>query len=451
MFDAVIRILLLWILTLFLLIGESLPPYKIYFEGQKGLSQEKLQEALGVKTKSFFEFWKDDTAYLDSELKPTLGESLKSFYASEGFYDASFGIDETNTTLRVTIKENQPIRIRDIDIDINISSDYNLKKLIKFKKNQIFVAQKFVSIKEAIKNRLMKEGYCSYDLDTKAYVDLEKHRVDLRYLLKKGGVCTFGKVTTSGLETIDDKVVLSRVRAVEGERFNQELVKETSTALYGLNAFDSVLVDVNRKIYNVIPVDIKFVEKQKPYHTESGVGYDTYVGKRIHAEITRFNFWGEAQKLKFRASWSQREQEVSLNFFKPVLVKFFGYPIDFGAEWGYSNLEFDGFQEEKSYLKAYTEYNNAQLKLRAGVVREDITIFGVDNLKNGQILEQAINEGVFALYYPYVQFSYDARDSKLNPKNGYYLDAYSEFGLSDEEDNTAYLKMLFEGRLIHTV
>ncbi len=139
------------------------------------------------------------------------------------------------------------------------------------KKDDIFRAETFISIKNKIIEQLLKDGYCSYDLDTKAYVDLDKHTVDLRYMLQKGGVCTFGKLTTRGLETIDEDVIQSRVRAKEGKKFSTELIQRTSNNLYGLNAFDSVVINVDRKFYNVVPVDITFTEMEKPYQFGSRV------------------------------------------------------------------------------------------------------------------------------------------------------------------------------------
>lgn len=90
------------------------------------------------------------------------------------------------------------------------------------------------------------------------------------------------------------------------------------------------------------------------------------------------------------------------------------------------------------------------MRLRTGIALENIVIDALDNLKPGEELEQAVTEGTFNLLYPYVDFIYDARDSKLNPKYGYYLSAYAEFGLSKDEEESAYYKTLYEGRIIHT-
>ena len=423
-----------------------LPTHEIHFTGQKHFDEVDIQDALGITTPSFFQFWKDDTPRIKDKLLPTLEPSLKSFYESEGFYDANFTIKETNTTVYVTISENQPVKIR----DINISSDYNIFDLVTFKKDDIFRAKDFVSIKSKIIQQLLNDGHCSYDLDSKAYVDLDLHTVDVHYILQKGGECTFGKLTTTGLKTIDEDVVKSRVRTREGERFNPELVQDTSNSLYGLNSFDSVLINVDRKFYNVVPVDIKFEEIEKPYHLETGAGYDTYVGARVHGEIIRNNFLGNAQQISLKAAWSKKEQLLVLSYFKPAFLNLYGHYIDLGGSAGYSNLEFDGFQEEKTFARGYLRYELGRLRLRTGIALENIVIDALDNLKPGEELEQAVTEGTFNLLYPYVDFIYDARDSKLNPKYGYYLSAYAEFGLSKDEEESAYYKTLYEGRIIHT-
>ncbi len=423
-----------------------LPTHEIYFTGQKHFEESDLQDALGVDTPSFFQFWKDDTPRIKDKLLSSLAPSIKSFYDSEGFYDANFTIRETNTTIFVSISENEPVRVR----DINISSDYNISSLITMQKGDIFRAERFISIKSNIIAKLLKDGHCSYDLDSKAYVDLDLHTVDLNYRLHKGGVCTFGKLTTSGLKTIDENVVQSRVKAKEGVRYSTELIQDTSNKLYGLNAFDSVLIDVDRKFYNVVPVDITFTEMEKPYQLEAGAGYDTYVGMRVLGEITKHNFMDNAQSITFKASWSQREQMVMLSYFKPAFINIFDYNGDLGGRLGYSNLEFEGFREEKTFVRGYLEYQEKRITLRAGVALENIIISEFDNLDPGDELSRAVNEGTFPLLYPFVDFIYDARDSKLNPKYGYYLSAYGEFGLSYDEEASVYLKTLFEGRIIHT-
>lgn len=424
----------------------DLSTHVIHIEGQRHFDVDAIHDVLSVDTRSFFAFWRDDIPSIKSKLLPTLKKTLESFYNSEGFYDAKFETEETNATVNIEIKENTPVKVTKIET----LSDFNISVLITFKKGKIFRAKEFTQIKSNIIEALLNEGYCSYDLDTKAYVDLEKHSSKLVYKLKKGGICTFGEPNIKGLESIDEEVIISRIRAKKGKRFDPRMVQQTYVDIFTLDSFDSVQVNVDRKFYNVVPIDITLREIEKGYHFRGGAGYDTFTGAGVHASIVKRNFLGNAQKIGLRLLWSQREQLAIVDYFKPALFFLFDYGIDFGTELGYSNLEFVGFQEEKKFARFYLEHNEGRLRLRSGLALENISIGAIDNIRRNEILLQAINEGDFVLFYPYLDAVYDARDDKLNPKYGYYLAAYLEYGMSSEAEASAYTKTLLEARYIHT-
>jgi len=424
----------------------KLSTHIIYIEGQKQFETEKLYDVLNVDTRSFFAFWKEDIPRIKDKLIPTLVSTLESFYDSEGFYDARFQLRETNTTVNINIVENRPVKINKIDI----KSDFPIKDFVTLKKGNIFRAKEFVEIKSNMIEALLNKGYCSYDLDSKAYIDVKKYSVSVVYKLKKGDICTFGETKLKGLKSIDPDIIKTRVVAKKGERYDPKKIKESYARVFGLDAFDSIIVSTDRKFYNEVPVDITLAELSKPYHYEIGAGYDTFVGARIHGMISKRNFLGNAQKITLRTSWSQKEQLITLDYFKPVLFTFFDYGVDFGANIGYSNLEYVGFKEKKSFAKVYLESIEDRLTLRAGFAVENIDISLLDNFKKNQNLAQAVKEGNFLLFYPYFNAIYDARDSKLNPKYGYYLSAYLEYGLPYSDSASTYVKTLLEGRLIHT-
>jgi len=422
----------------------ELPTHIIHFTGEKAFSQSDLLDAVSAEHKSFYQFWKDDTATIKDKLLPTLSETLRQYFDSEGYYDATFKITQTKKDVIVKIQENKPIRIN----DINISSDYNISGLITFHKGEVFRTEDFIKVKSNIVNELLKEGYCSYNLNSKAYVNLDTHKADLKFVLEKGGICTFGNVTVYGTRTINNDIVKSRVRAKKGERFNLELVKDTYDSLYGLQAFDSVLVNVDRKFYNVVPVDITVSEMKKPYHFEVGAGYDSYVGARVHTKIIKHNFYGNAQQLQLDLSWSQLEQVAVLSFFKPVVWEPHGFYLDLGAKGGYSNLGYDGYYEKKLFFRTYLNHVAERFDIKLGVALEAIDITQRDD---GQPLLPDYAYNLFLLTYPYLDIVYDARDSKLNPKYGYYFRGYAEWGIPTDSETSDYQKYLLEARGIYTV
>jgi len=421
-----------------------LPTHEVFIEGEEVFSESDILDAISAEHKSFYQFWKDDNATIKDKLLPTLPQALQNYFDSEGYYDAKFKIKETKSTVKITIIENEPVLVN----DINISSDFDITPYIEQKKGDIFKAKKFIASKGDIIEALLKDGYCSYELDTKAYVDLDKRTVDLRYIVKKGGVCTFGNVTIKGLKTIDPEIVKSRVRAKTGERFSTELVQNTSTAIYSLQSFDSVLIGVDRKFYNVVPVDIRVKEMEKPYHFEGGAGFDTYVGPRVHATAIKHNFMGNAQQLSLKLAWSKLEQLAILDFYRPVLFTVGDFDVDIGASLGYQSLDFEGFHEAKAFTRVYLKHESERFKLITGMAYEAITISRLED--NVTILPpDAYN--TFLLAYPYIDISYDGRDSKLNPKYGYYLGAYLETGIPTDDQSSLYLKAQIEARAIYTV
>lgn len=425
----------------------KLPSHKIKINGYKHFDLSTIQDALDVSRTSKLKFWADENPEITDKLIPTLEETLKSFYDSEGFYDATFNIEQNKTNVQVDIVEHTPVMVS----DINISSDFDISSSILTQKDTIFRAKDFIESKKNIIKSLLDAGHCSYDLDAKAYVDLDKHLADVKYVLKKGGICTFGETYIKGLKDIDEKVVRTRVRAKKGERYNPKKLKETYNSIYGLNSFDMVQISVERKFFNVVPIDITLKEVHDAYHFEAGVGYDTYIGPRVHTSLVKKNFMGDAQKTGIKLSWSKKEQVAIGEYFKPALfIAFDTYGIDFGTEFGYSNLEYSGFQEEKGFGKFYLAYNVGNLALKAGLALENIDITLADNLKENEVLQQAINDGTFLLFYPYVDIVYDARDDKLNPRYGYYLASSLEYGVDYKPNATSYIRAFAEARLIHT-
>jgi len=419
---------------------HEIPSHEIHFKGQKYITKKKLQNAMGVETKSMFAFWKEDKPTIIDRLLPTLERSLQNFYASEGFYNAEFSIETTKTDVVVNIDENEPVKVQ----DINIKSDYDISDLITFKKGQIFRSKEFISIKKNIINDLMKEGYCSYDLDSKAYVDKDSDTVNIDFELKKGEVCTFGALSIKGLETIDDSVIISRVRAKEGEPFSTKQIEETYDALYKLNAFDHIAVKHDRKFYDVVPIEVVGSEVKRPWYFNAGVDYTNSNGFRLSTEVKRTNFFGNAKNISLDLTYSRIEKGVELSYFVPALFKVSDYYFDFLSKIGYSKFEYEGFEEEKSYIAASLDYNDEKWNINAGLAIENIDI-----LPRTSLSSQIVEAGKFSPVYPFLNFNYDVRDSKIYPKNGYYIGGSMEYGLPYAGEN-AYLKYSLEGEIIYS-
>jgi outer membrane translocation and assembly module TamA len=295
---------------------------------------------------------------------------------------------------------------------------------------------------------MLKQGYCAYKLNNKAYVDLDNYSVDLIYTLQKGDICVFGKISVEGLTNIDSDIVLSRINISNGENFNIDKIKESYNKLYGLDAFSSISIDYNQND-NIVPLDIFFVQKEKTSNYKIGFGYDSNLGSKASLKWWKDNFMGDAQKLSFSVKLAKDIYEIKNTFYHPILYKIYENDFDFTNSLGYKVEKYNNYLKAKTlYEKFKFGYSNKYFDFYTG--------FGLENIdlsleKDDILVKEALDEINSFIIYPYLQAIYDKRDSKLNPKNGYYLSALVEYGLPYNDNASSYTKIMAQGRYIKTL
>ena len=99
------------------------------------------------------------------------------------------------------------------------------------------------------------------------------------------------------------------------------------------------------------------------------------------------------------------------------------------------------YKQKRAYFDSHLDYNRKNWSAQAGLSIENLQIDLYEKLPY-------VIGGTFNLLYPYMRLTYDSRDSKLDPKNGVYLSAYSEYGLASNKGGVQYLKYLLEARAI---
>ncbi len=421
--------------------GAEVKTLPIEIRGLKHLDPDEVYEVLGVKVVPWYEFWADHTKRIPIELIGQIPDTLRGFLDSKGYYDATFTVKKSADKVVVIIDEKKPVTVA----DINVSSDFPIRDFITFHKGDPFETKRFTDIKSRIRSALLREGYCSYDLDTKAYVDLERRTVDLVYRLAKGGLCHFGNTTVvEKPEDLRDAVILSRMRYRPGDIYTTERINESYAALNELGMFGRTLIDTRIKYFNEVRPEVHAALKEKLHRYTVAAGYDSQVGFRIRGTYDQFDFLGDGRKLGLVAQYSSEEKELSASFYQPALLEWGDRYINFQARGGYREESFDDYDEKKFFTDARLNYIDGFWNIDLGLSLERIRI-----VLTGQTDE--VFPGNFNLSYGYLDVAYDRRDSKTDPRNGYYLAAYLEYGYSmGEEESNPYYKAILEGHYIHS-
>ncbi len=411
-------------------------------QGDGTFSQDELYEALGLKQPAWYEFWKEKRPKINPKLTTSLQESLENYYKAEGFYHAKVLKRENNNTIFFSVKKGLPARIKEIKSDLE--STYNT--LISYKRGDRFNANTFIDIKKNIKKKLLVNGYCNYNFDAKARVDIEKNIVYIHYHLQKNKPCTFGKITINVPSDIAPKVVQSRLNFQEGSLYSSKRINQSYSTISGLEAFDGIQISQKRES-DIIHVNIDLKRKVKRIRQEIGVGYETNLGPKGIFRWEERNFRGNAKKLSFDLKYSQKEKYVKNGYFAPAFLKVpyrDVYYLDLKNEFLYSEYEFENFDEIKyaDYLHLLKDYFLFSVDMGVGIEKIRIT-------KRGDACN--VSQGNFLLFFPFLNIIIDTRDSKINPKNGLYLSGYMESGLKYLASSTSYSKFIAEARIIKTI
>jgi translocation and assembly module TamA len=411
----------------------------VEFKNNKNFTDKELYEVLGLKTPSWYEFYKDKRAKTNIKLIESLQDILINYYKMEGFYHVNIQKDEDNTTVIYNISSGDGVYID--EVKSNLPKKYH--KLINQKKSDRFSATKFIDSKTNIKKELLLNSYCNYVLDAKALVDLEKNSVGLKYVLQKNSPCKFGDISIKLPENVDEEVVRSRLNFKKGSLYSSKKVRDAYSSISGLEAFNSIQIKQDKKS-ETINLNIDLKRKSKTIRQEIGVGYETNLGVKGIFKWEQRNFQGGARKISFDLKYSKKEQFIKNSFYWPAFTKapiFDDYYLDLKNDFIFSKYEYEKFDESKiaNHTHLLKDYHLFSVDFGLGLERIKIK-------KTGDICN--ISDGHFFLLYPFLNLMIDTRDSKINPKNGFYSSIYFESGMKFLASDASYSKLLVEARAI---
>ncbi len=412
--------------------------YTLEIEALKNLDKDDLAKAIGAKEEGFF----GSKLVISPEFIKVLPQAVKNFMQSHGFFNYKVEIQKKQKSVIVTIKEGKPIRISEIKID----SDFKIKKFIPFKKGDIFSSVAFLASKDDIIKALMEHGYCQYNLDTKAYIDLKHFSAKLKYFLRKKQLCHFGNIKLlKKPKDIKKAVILSRIKYQKGDVFSTKKIEQSYIALNKLNVFANINIVYNLdKNSSLVETSVSLSKRQKLKRYEIALGYDTEIGSRFKGYWEHRNILHNATKLSVSTEFSKRIKSLKSTFFVPAFLSYKGEYVDLYSTLGILKEHEKGFNRDSFFLDTYLAYNHKEWSFKFGLGIENLHI----NLKEKS---ENIIGGTFNMIYPYIEAVYDGRDSKLDPSKGLYGKIYWEYGLSSSKVGAVqYLKYLLEGRAIYS-
>lgn len=399
----------------------------IRFVGNKVMSDSDLRDVIKTKESAFYRFLTNDDIY-DPDRVTFDRELLRRFYLKEGYADvrvdsavAELTPDRSKFFLTFTIDEGPRYKFGDVDIAIGLRGldREQLMPKVEFQKgdwyNSDLVEQVSTKISEEVGNR----GYAFVDVRPRVTRNKETHTVDLTYEVNEGPRVFVERIDITGNVRTIDKVIRREMQLVEGDAFNAAKVRRSRQRIRDLDFFNKVEVTNvpgSAPDKSVVKVD---VEEKSTGSLSLGVGYATDQGPLLDIGLRERNLMGRGQTLAANTTIAGERTQVNLSFTEPY---FLDKELAAGVDVFHTRSE---LQDTRSYDIRETgaaarlgyqlsEYWRQNLKYsfrdrEISNIRE-----GASTLVRQQEGERYISEVSQIL-------SYDRRDSKILPNEGYLI------------------------------
>lgn len=290
-----------------------------------------------------------------------------------------------------------------------------------------------------IVRRLKEEGRPLAAVSGREVVaDHATRTLDVTLVLAAGPIAPYGETTVEGTETVDPEFTAMMAGLEPGRTYSPEEIEEARERLVDLGVFSSVGVREGDQLdaSGAIPIKVEVSERKHRYYgvgatisNTEGLGIEGYWGHR--------NLFGRAEKLRIEGSISRigdTSQFGKLNYNAAVM---FEKPGVLGpASKFYTNV--------RSVFEHPDAYDRFSIKAASGLeyqIAKNHTVSGELAVEWSKV-EDALNpEPVRHLLVSIpLQYVFDNRDNRLDPKRGYRALVYAE-PTYDFESGATFVKL----------
>lgn len=359
---------------------------------------------------------------------------LNNFLESEGYYQAkiqsSFDINNNQENFIVNITEAYlfgEVKILTQGVAKNKIIVPDIKNL-NAKTNQIAKTSNVLKDEELVEKWIEKNNCLfEYKIIHQAILNHITKRVNITYYVTYSMDASFGDITFSGSNTIDELYLTSLLPIKKGECFKRSELNSAKSALRKSNLIDKIEVKlpVSPDLDGLVPVEFSVTDKP-PHTVKFGASYSTDLGAGISAGWEHRNIMSHGESLYTSLSITEIERKFETDLVKPFFIR----------------------SDQKLKLSSYIskENNDAYRSTGLGIsgrVERDLGnkwLVGVGTKYNFEhVIDQDNDEKIMLISLP-IFASQDRRDNILDPQNGWTLNFINSPGFDTIDIKTSFVK-----------
>lgn len=406
---------------------------RINFVGNRSVSDSRLKEIVATREAAWYRPFSSSDTYEPERLNFDR-ELLRRYYLRQGYADvnvtgsaAELSPDRSGFFVTYTIDEGRRYRLGKIETTSalrNVTAD-QLRPTIDLSAGDWYDGEAVERASEAMSDRANALGAPFVEVTPRIVRNNSAGTVDITFEAKEGNRLYVERIDVTGNVRTQDRVIRREFRIAEGDAFNAALVRRSRQRIRDLGYFNDATISTTPGSAPDRVVLGANVSERATGEVSIGGGYSTDAGALADLGLRERNLLGTGIDARLNGVIAQRRSQLDLSVTDP---SFLDRNLAVGADVFYITrdlLSYSGYRERRYGFAVRAGYEfNEYLRQSWAYTLSNRNIYDVDPLASRYIQEQ---KGETLLSQIGQTLTYDRRDSRLDPRNGYLLRLGTDF------------------------
>ena len=411
----------------------------VTFVGNRVVSSDDLRARMATRRPGVLSFLNGSGVFRREDLERDLA-ILTGYYLDRGYATIKIGTpqltlsrDHKRMKVTIAIEEGPRFVFGAIEIkgDLIGSRAQNIA-LIRSRRGDTFSRAVVERDRKALETHYADLGYAHTNVSPKPQIDLAGRRITLAFEVVRGKRVYVERIHIRGNSKTRDKVIRREMRITEGELFSGTKLEQSRRQIAALGYFEDVAVSTRQGSSDEF-VDIDVEVRERPTGTfQIGAGYSSQESFIVQGQMTMENFLHRGQAVQAQLAISGMRRLFSVRIVEPYFLdthwiataELYNQSRGYGSfsrkatggalTWGYPITD---------RIRAFLTYRLEDVSISGG--SGGITSLGATakpiELDTANLFRGGWTSSVRGT------ISYDSRDNRLLPTDGYYATAFAEY------------------------
>jgi len=405
----------------------------INFIGNREFSDSTLRDEVTTVEASFWNFFTTADTY-DPDRLTFDRELLRRFYLNEGYADfrvvsvvAELTPDQQDFIVTFTVEEGPRYKFGKIGLETGLRNldPEVLRGEVTTEEGDWYDAGEVDKTIEVLTDAVGDLGYAFVDIRPRVQRDRENLTIDIVYDIQEGPKVYVERIDIEGNTRTLDRVIRREFRLVEGDAFNTSKLRRSRQRVQNLGFFKTVTVENepgSAPDRTVVKVE---VEEQSTGDVTFGAGFSSSDGPIGNIGIRERNLLGRGQDLRLGFTLAGEATELDFSFTEPYFLdRNLAAGVDLYRTTNDRSDE-SSYEEERlggSLRGGFNITDDLRNVVRYTLENRDITDVDSDasllvRSEEGATLRSGISN----------ELTYDTRDSRFDPREGFITSLRTEF------------------------